>query len=68
MKDNRPWWVQWREVYFQLSTLATPAPWDEPRGNRRICSDGTFSFHESEIAGNFDEIEESLFAVRNGLY
>lgn len=62
------WWSEWREVYFHLMTLSTAAPWDPPKGHRhRVYSDGTFSFHESELKGNFDEVEEQLFAVRNGL-
>ena len=65
--SNRVWWAVYRDWYFSLSTLGTSAPWDTPKGKRRVYTDGTFSFHESEIAGNFDEIEEALFAFRNGL-
>lgn len=62
------WWSEWREVYFQLMTLSTSAPWDPPAGHRhRVYSDGTLSFHESELAGNFDEVEEQLWAIRRDL-
>lgn len=62
------WWSAYRDWYFALSTLATSAPWDPPKGHRhRVYSDGDFSFHESEIAGNFDELEEALWAFRRGL-
>ncbi len=61
------WWAIYRDWYFTLSTLGTTAPWDTPKGKRRIYTDGTFSFHESEIAGNFDELEEALWAFHHGL-
>jgi len=60
------WWSAYRDWYFTLSTLGTSAPWDEPKGKRRVYTDGAFSFHESEIAGHFDEIEEALWATRKG--
>lgn len=61
------WWSVHRWWFFSLSTLATSAPWDTPKGKKRVYSDGTFSFHESEIEGNFDELEEALWAFRHGL-
>lgn len=62
------WWAEWREVYFNLMTLACPLnQWEEPSGYKRIYSDGNFSFRESEIKGNFDEVEEQLWALRNRL-
>ena len=62
------WWSEWRDVYFQLMTLATSAPWDPPKGHKyRVYSDGTRSFRERDIAGNFDEVEEALWALRHGL-
>ncbi len=49
-------------------TLATAAPWDPPKGHKhRVYSDGTHSFRDKDIAGNFDEVEEQLWAFRNGL-
>ena len=53
--------------YFNLSTLGTSAPWDTPKGKKRVYSDGDHSFYEKDIKGNFDELEESLWAYRNGL-
>lgn len=62
------WWSEWREVYFTLMTLACPLnQWEEPSGCKRIYSDGNRSFYEKDIAGNFDEVEEALWALRNGL-
>lgn len=61
------WWSLYREWFFRLSTLATSAPWDNPKGKLRVYTDGDFSFHESEIADNFDEVEEALWALRRGL-
>ncbi len=60
-------WSEWRAVYFELMTLSTAAPWDTPKGKRRVYTDGDHSFREDEIAGNFDEVEEALWAYRNGL-
>lgn len=62
------WWSEWRAVYFELMTLSTTAPWDPPKGHKhRVYGDGNFEFHESEIAGHFDEVEEQLWAFRHGL-
>lgn len=62
------WWSTYRYWYFALSTLGTGAPWDPPKGHgHRIYSDGTRSFREKDIAGNFDEVEEALWAIRCGL-
>lgn len=58
------WWSEWRNLYFELMTLTTAAPWDAP-GGPRIYSDGDISFTADEIGGNFDEIEEQLWAIRN---
>lgn len=49
-------------------TLSTSAPRGTPKGHKnRIYSDGDRSFRERDIAGNFDEVEEALWAFRNGL-
>lgn len=62
------WWSTYRDWYFNLSTLGTAAPWNPPKGHaHRIYASDNFEFHESEIDGHFDEIEEALFAFRNGL-
>lgn len=62
------WWSLYRSWYFTLSTLGTAAPWDPPKGHaHRIYASDDFEFHESEIEGHFDEIEEQLWAYRNGL-
>ena len=62
------WWAEYREWYFELATLATSAPWDPPKGHKqRIYSDGTFSFREDDIGGQFDYLEEQLWAERRGL-
>lgn len=62
------WWAEWRSVYFELMTLSTAAPWDPPKGHKhRVYSDGDHSFYEKDIAGNFNQVEEALWAFRNGL-
>lgn len=61
------WWSEWRNLYFELMTLSTAAPWDPPKGHaHRVYSDGSRSFREKDIAGNFDCVEEQLWAIRNG--
>lgn len=47
-------------------TLTTAAPWDTKKGPR-VYSDGNFTFREKDIKGNFNEVEEQLWAFRNGL-
>ena len=59
------WWSEWREVYFQLSTLGTP-DWEKPEAQRKYNS-GDFTFTHREIDGHDDEIEEQLWAFRRGL-
>lgn len=62
------WWSEYRDCCFHLSTLTTTAPWDLPKGHKhKIYSDGDRSFREKDIAGNFDEVEEQLWAVRRNL-
>jgi hypothetical protein len=61
------WWSAYRDWYFNLSTLGTSAPWDTPKGKRRVYTDGDHSFYEKDIAGHYDEIEEQLYAERRGL-
>lgn len=61
------WWSEWRVLYFELSTLGTAAAWDTPIEAHRIYSDGSRSFHEKEIGGQFDELEEQLWAIRHNL-
>ena len=60
------WWSEWRAVYFELMTLATASPWEAPPGGR-VYTDGDHTFYEDDIKGNFDEVEEQLWAFRNGL-
>lgn len=67
MRDLRPWWAQWREVYFKLSTLSCALDQIDAPAHKRIYGSGDFEFLESEIAGHYDEIEEQLWAFRNGL-
>lgn len=61
------WWSEYRDWYFNLLTLGTSAPWDTPKGKRRVYTDGDHSFYEKDIAGNFDCVEEQLWAFRHGL-
>lgn len=62
------WWRIGLDTGLNLMTLTTSAPWDLPGSHKnRIYSDGDRSFHERDIAGNFDEVEEALWAFRNGL-
>ncbi len=62
------WWSEYRDAWFQLTTLGTAADWNPPKHHKhRIYTDGTHSFREKDIAGNFDEVEEQLWAYRNGL-
>lgn len=63
------WWSEWRDVYFNLMTLSTPAPWDLPAGAPCVFSSSSegLSFYESDLKGNFDEAEEQLWAIRRGL-
>ncbi len=62
------WWRLGLNTGLNLMSLTTAATWDPPKGHKhRVYSDGTFSFRESEIAGNFDCVEEQLWAFRNGL-
>ncbi len=61
------WLGQYRDWYFQLMTLSTAAPWDTPKGKKRVYTDGDHSFYEKDIKGNFDCLEEQLWAFRNGL-
>jgi len=60
------WWSLHRDWFFTLATLGTASPWDKPKG-WAIYTSGKFSFYESEIDGNFDEVEEQLYAIRNRL-
>lgn len=67
MKDSRLWWRIGLDTGLALMTLGTSAPWDTPKGKPRVYRSDGFEFHESEIKGHYDEIEEALFAFRNGL-
>lgn len=58
------WWSLYREWYFTLSTLGTPYP--KPKGPT-VYRSGSMAFRESDIAGQFDEAEEQLYAVRHNL-
>lgn len=59
------WWSDWREVYWQLTTLGTP-DFDKPE-KRRIYNSGPYSFYARDIDYHDDEIEEQLWAIRRGL-
>lgn len=61
------WWSEYRHGCFALTTLSTPAPWDQKKGKPVVFSSGGFSFTMNEIKGHFDEVEEALWAFRNGL-
>jgi len=61
------WLSDYRSLYFELMTLSTSAPWDTPKGKKRVYSDGTLSFYEADIKGQFDEVEEQLYFHRRGL-
>lgn len=61
------WWSLYRSWYFHLSTLGCSVDQLDAPAHKRVYSDGERSFLESEIKGHFDEVEEALFAVRNGL-
>lgn len=57
------WWSDYRRAWFALTTLVTP--WR--RRGPKIYHSGDFRFRAKEIDGHFDEIEEQLWAFRNGL-
>lgn len=59
------WWSEWREVYFELMKLACPV--NEWEGKCDIYTDGTHSFKKREVYSNGNEIEEQLWAIRQGL-
>lgn len=61
------WWSEYRNWYYNLSTLGCAMDQIDAPRHKRVYSDGDHSFRESDIAGNFDEIEEQLWAFRNGL-
>ncbi len=67
MKDLRPWWAQWRDVYFQLMTLACGIDMLDAPSHLRVYTDGDHSFMDSDIKGEFECVEEQLWAFRNGL-
>ncbi len=60
------WWSEWRDVYFQLMSLSTEHGFHVPKGGR-IWSAGKMAFLNKEIKGHFDELEEQLWAMRQGL-
>lgn len=61
----RVWWSIGRDYWFALATLGTPLLINGKLAN--YCESGRFRFLNKDIYAHYDQIEEQLWAVRNGL-